>query len=98
MARPQVEVTYILAGGAMQIRHNDGHANTICDAAKALGARYFVMLDGHDNSANAPIWSIFETRRIEKMLNEWVLPVPLKTFTAHTSDAAVMYAVSKGMR
>lgn len=89
------EVVFILPGGSMTVRLMEHTSNSICAAVKACGARFFVTQDGFDHAANLPIWGVFDAQRIEKLMGEWVLPVPIRLFTTETSDAAAMFAATR---
>lgn len=92
----QREVTFIRPDGDMMIRMTEPTTRSICEAAQALKASHFVTIEDRCVTTNQPIWGVFEMRTAQKDTpypGEWSINDPVKTFTAATSDAAVMWAM-----
>lgn len=78
---------------------------TIPDAANQLGARYVVICEAPAMRSRrdplmvyAPVWGVFDMTRNREELGQITMAGPIKTFEAHTSDAAVMWALAQGDR
>lgn len=92
----QREVTFIRPDGDMMIRMMEPTTRSICEAAQALKASHFVTADDFCIATDLPIWGVFEMRTAQKDTpypGEWSINDPVRTFTAATSDAAVMWAM-----
>lgn len=92
------EVVFVGSGGELSLRMHDNSVDSLCKAAETMKARFFVVIDEWNFAQNMPVWAVFDMRKAEKNVigsSSWVLPIASKTFTAETSDAAVMWAVAK---
>lgn len=93
------DVTFIAPNNPLEIRMKVKHTDELCEAAKALNARYFVVTDGYDHAQNLPIWGVFDMRKAQKnnpIPGVWTVSDPVKTFTTEKPDAAVMWALAQG--
>lgn len=92
------EVVFFPPGGQVKLvfMTNDGHA--FVEAAKQMKSRYFVSQDDYDQLNRLPVWGVFDTLTYGRMLGQWVIQDPIRTFTAEKSDAAVMFALARTQR
>lgn len=87
------EVTFVRRDSQIAIRLVDNTTRAVCEAAKNLGARYFVAVDP---LADEPVWGVFDMVRCQynnPTPGEWATEDPVRTFPIEALDAAVMYAV-----
>lgn len=84
----KAKVTFVTDTGQLEIRLTENTVNALCDAAKTLKARFFVTIDEAH-------WGVFDFRKAEKMMSDWVLPMPDKVFERDQLDAAVMWAIHR---
>lgn len=83
-------------GSTMTIRLNDDTTRAVCQAAKELNARYFVMLDGWSLVVGNPVWGVFDMDKAQENMptrGEWSTDDPIRTFALDALDGAVMFAV-----
>lgn len=90
----KMEVIFVGAGAPFEVRMVDNQADTIIRAAETLKARYAVLVDEWSAEQNCPIWSVFDMKGCSKMHGQYVFPMATKSFTAETSDGAVMWAAA----
>ncbi len=82
----------------MMVRMMAPGYNEICEAAVALKATHFVMVEDWHIGFDKPIWGVFEMRTAEKdtpQLGTWSIRDPIRKFTADTPDGAVMFALAQ---
>lgn len=61
-------------------------------------ARYLIAVDHHDTMSDMPVWGVFDMRSVTRddpHPGAWSIRDPIKLFTALTSDAAVVWAMTK---
>lgn len=91
-------VTFVSSGAQLAIRLTGNNSSTLCEAARELKARYFIAVDGWDDTNDLPIWGVFDMRTAQKdtpMPGDWSINDP-KLFPSN--DAAVMWAIAMAGR
>lgn len=88
------ELTFITKDGALKVRSVNNLPDTVVDLAKTLEARWVVMACDWDVVQRCPVWSVYDMHRVSTT-RPISLPLPTKTFTNESSDAAVMFALAK---
>lgn len=92
------EVTFVTPRGQLDIRLTRNDLNEMCNAARTLKARYFIAIDGWNICEDCPVWGVFDMKTAQHGAphpGAWSIDDPVKTFTAPTNDAAVMWALAK---
>lgn len=95
--RTPLEINFVTSESAIKIRMMDTMTDTVASAARDLGAKYVVAAFDWDMAAHAPVWSVYEVAKMAPSggpRGQPSLPLPIKTFTSESSDAAVMYALA----
>lgn len=91
-------VTFLAPNGPIEIRMNDLPYD-IVNGAKALGARYVVMVDHVREHGFVTVWGVFDMKKAQKnnpTPGANTIPLPSKTFESDSPDGAVMWALAQG--
>lgn len=98
--REQPNAFFVLPDKSVMSMTVVSEVDALCQAARDCKATHFVVVDGHDDMRDVPIWGVFDARHIERVFsftgaehNAWSMRDPIKTFAMRDPRPAMMWAI-----
>jgi hypothetical protein len=97
-SKPVDQVIFMTPRGPQTMSFIGLNVDNMCNAARSLGATYWICQDGFDVDKAMPIWALFELKKCNPDgggPRRWSLGLPTKTWTLPNIDPLWMWAMHK---